>query len=59
MSCPSRDTVANQKSSVLDSLAIGSNASGGLLVYALEPMGLDKGYDVIRCITNHTYIYIM
>ena len=27
-----------------------------LLEYALEPMGLDKGYVVIRCITNHTYI---
>ena len=30
-----------------------------LLVYALEPMGLDKGYAVIRCITNHTHIYYM
>ena len=56
MSCPSRDTVANQKSLVLDTLAIGLSAGGRLLVYALEPMRLDKGYDVIRCITNHIYV---
>ena len=48
MNCPSRDTVANQKSLVLDNLAIGSSASGRLLVYALEPMGLDKRYVVIH-----------
>ena len=53
MSCPSKDTVANRKSSVLDTLPIGSSASGRLLVYALEPIGLDKGYVVIQCITNH------
>ena len=47
MNCPSRDTIANRKSSVLDTLAIGSSASGRLLLYALEPMGLDKGYAII------------
>ena len=53
MSCPSRDTVANRKSSVLDMLAIGLSASGRLLVYALELIELDNGYVVIQCITNH------
>ena len=53
MSCPSRETVANWKSSVLDTLAIGSSVGERLLVYALEPKGLDKGYVVIQCITNH------
>ena len=57
VSCFSRDTVANEKSSVLDTLAIGSSASGRLLVYALEPIGLDKGYIVIQCITNHISFY--
>ena len=50
--CPSKDTIANRKSFVLDTLAIGSSASGGLLVYALEPIWLDKGYVVIQYITN-------
>ena len=53
MSCPSRDTVANRKSSVLDTLAIGYSASERLLVYAIKPIWLDKGYVVIQCITNH------
>ena len=53
VSCPNRDTTANWKSSILDTLAIDSSASGRLLVYALEPIGLDKGYVVIQCITNH------
>ena len=48
-----RDIVANRKSSVFDTLAIGLSASGRLLVYALEPIGLEKGYVVIQCITNH------
>ena len=52
-SCPSKDTVANQKSSVLDTLAIGSSTSRRLLVYVLEPIGLGKGYVVIQCIINH------
>ena len=52
MSCPSKDTIVNQKSSILDTLAIGSSANGRLLVDALEPIGLDKGYVVIQCITN-------
>ena len=56
MNCHSRETVANQKSLVLDTLAIGSSVSGRLLVFALEPIGLDKGYAIIQCITNHIYI---
>ena len=42
MSCPNRDTIANRKSLILDTLAIGSSARGRLLVYVLEPIGLDK-----------------
>ena len=53
MSYLNRDTVANRKSLILDTLAIGSSASGRLLVYALKLVGLDKGYVVIQCITNH------
>ena len=56
MSCPSKDIVANQKSSALDTLAIGSSASERLLVYALEPIGLDKGCVVIQYITNHIFL---
>ena len=48
MNCHSRETVANQKSLVLDTLAIGSSVSGRLLVFALEPIGLDKGYAIIQ-----------
>ena len=47
MNCPSRDTVTNQKSLVLDTLAIGLSTSERLLLYALKPMRLDKGYAVI------------
>ena len=53
MSRPSRDIVANQKNLVLDTLAIGSTASERLLIYALEPIGLHKGYIVIQCITRY------
>ena len=53
MICLNIETVANRKSSVLDTLAIGSSACERLLVYAPEPIGLDKGYVVIQCINNH------
>ena len=56
MNRPSRDTIANRKDLLLDMLAIGSSASERLLVYALEPIGLDKGCVVIQYITNHIFL---
>ena len=51
------ETVVNRKSSELDTLAIGSSATGRVLVYALEPIGLDNGYVVIQCTTSHISLY--
>ena len=48
MSCPSRDTIANRKSSVFDMLVIGSSASGRFLVYALEPIANVSNTELFR-----------